>query len=202
VIRVLIVDDMGLAKSGLLALFEPAADVDVVAQIDSSQFIVPIAAALRPDVLIVNSEQPVSRIFRVVADLDATLRECAVLILADPRKPVALPPSRCAWTPNFLVNDAAPHALLDTVRRLAAGERMIDRRTALAALTPGGCVLSGRELDVLRLAADGARVGEIAGELYLSPGTIRNYISMVIRKTGARNRIDAIRIAREAGWLT
>jgi two-component system, NarL family, response regulator DesR len=201
VIRVLIVEDTALAQSALVALFEHAADVDVVADIRTGPGIVPVATALRPDVVIINSDQTTSHVLPTVAELEDTLPECAVLILADPRGPVTLPPCKCAWTPSFLVKDSAPAALVETVHRLAIGERMIDQRTAIAALTGERTVLTTRELEVLRLAADGASVGEIAGRLYLSLGTVRNYISKVIRKTGARNRIDAIRIAREAGWL-
>jgi two-component system response regulator DesR len=198
---VLIVEDVELTRSALIALLEHAADIEVVAEIGLSPGIVPLVTTLRPDVVIINGDLMVSHVLPIVAELHASVRECAVLILADPRKPVILPASRYACAPSFLVKDASPGALVQTIRRLAAGERLIDQRIAIAALTGGGTVLTTRELEVLGLAADGASVGEIAGRLFLSLGTVRNYLSKVIGKTGARNRIDAIRIAREAGWL-
>jgi two-component system, NarL family, response regulator DesR len=198
VIRVLVVEDMTLTRSAFVALFEHEADMEIVAAIGTGPGTAPVAAALQPDVVIIDSDHALP----IVAELGATVRGCAVLILVDPRKPVVFPPGGYAWTPSFLVKDVSPDVLVETVRRLVAGERIIDERIAIAALTGGETALTNRELEVLRLAADGATVGEIAGRLYLSLGTVRNYISKVIGKTGARNRIDAIRIAREAGWLT
>jgi two-component system, NarL family, response regulator DesR len=202
VIRVLVVEDMTLTRSAFVALFEHEADMEIVAAIGTGPGTAPVAAALQPDVVIIDSDHVIDHALPIVAELGATVRGCAVLILVDPRKPVVFPPGGYAWTPSFLVKDVSPDVLVETVRRLVAGERIIDERIAIAALTGGETALTNRELEVLRLAADGATVGEIAGRLYLSLGTVRNYISKVIGKTGARNRIDAIRIAREAGWLT
>lgn len=123
-----------------------------------------------------------------------------MLMLCDPAKRGMLPPRRWAGGLNFLLKDASSELLADSIRRLAAGEHVVSPQLQAASLnTDRG--LSTRELEVLGLAAEGESVKDIAGRLYLSGGTVRNYLSAVITKTGARNRLDAIRIARKGGWL-
>jgi two-component system, NarL family, response regulator DesR len=158
-------------------------------------------ATLRPDVVVVNADPLVHQVLRTVAAPQADARVSSVLILADPRKPVILPPWKSGRVPSFLVKDVSPKMLAETIRRVADGEWVIDPRIAVAALMGNECLLTTRELEILALAAEGASVSEIADQLYLALGTVRNYLSKIIGKIGARNRIDAIRIAREAGWL-
>jgi two-component system response regulator DesR len=126
---------------------------------------------------------------------------CWVLVLADPRKSFTLPPGMPTRSLSFLLKDAPPAMLAETIRRVAGGERVIAPQVAVAALVGAEHRLTSRELEVLELAAEGASVSEIADRLFLSHGTVRNYLSAATVKTGARNRIDAIRIARKAGWL-
>ena len=190
-----------MARNVVVALLDPIPDIEVVADVAMGPNIGLLVAAIRPDVVIVYNDLLVRYVNPVLAGLHTALPECAALVLVDPRQPVALPPGRYAGPASFLFTDVAPAVLVDTVRRLAAGERLIDPRLAIAALAGASTKLTIRELEVLGLAADGASVVEIARCLYLSLGTVRNYLSKVIGKTGARNRIDAIRIAREAGWL-
>jgi len=201
VIRVLIVEDVELTRSALAALLRQVADIQVVAEVSTGPVIVPMAEVMTPDVVIINNDLTISELGPLVARLRATMPECAVLVLTDPRKSFTARTSRRTDPPSYLIKDVSAEILVDTVRRLAAGERVIDHRIAIASLARSGPVLTNRELEVLGLAADGASVVEIASRLYLSLGTVRNYLSKVIGKTGARNRIDAIRIAREAGWL-
>ena len=201
-IRVLLVDDLELMRSALIALLERVADIEVVAKMGTGPSAMSPAAALSADVVIINSDSVATQELPPVAERLAIRGSCAVLILADPRRPVTLRPGWCAPAPSLLDKNVSAGVLVEAVRRLAAGERLIDQRLAIAALTGGESLPTIRELDVLRLAADGASVGDIARRLYLSVGTVRNYLSKVIGRTGARNRIDAIRIAREAGWLT
>jgi len=200
--RVLIVEDVDLTRRALTALLESVPDVEVAGETGTGEQVLPIATTLRPDVVMVNNELFVGHVLPILARLQAALPECAVLVLADPRKSIVPPPAGSADPPSFVANDVSADGLVDSIRRVAAGERLIDQRIALASLMSAETVLTTRELEVLGLAADGASVTEIASRLYLSLGTVRNYISKVIGKTGARNRIDAIRIAREAGWLT
>ena len=101
----------------------------------------------------------------------------------------------------FLVKDAPAAQLADAVRRVLNGQRVIDPALAAAALAEGADPLTSRERDVLQAAADGSVNAEIARRLLLSEGTVRNYLSTAIQKTGARNRAEAVLIAREKGWL-
>jgi DNA-binding NarL/FixJ family response regulator len=103
---------------------------------------------------------------------------------------------------SFLVKDAQPELLADAIRRVTEGERLLDPQIAVSALVGAENALTRREVEVLEFAAGGASAPEIADQLHLAVGTVRNHLSAVIAKTGARNRIDAIRIAREAGWLS
>jgi two-component system response regulator DesR len=102
---------------------------------------------------------------------------------------------------GFVVKDAPPEQLADAVRRVAAGERVVDPALAAASLAGGGSPLTGRERDVLVAARDGATVADIAGRLYLSEGTVRNYLSSAIAKTSTRNRAEALRVSEDNGWL-
>ncbi len=157
-------------------------------------------AAHRASVVVVNADYMVSQVLPLVTDLRARHRCAAVLMLVDQDKPGMLPTRRRSAGLSFLVRDASPDLLVRTVRRLACGERVVQPRLEVAQLGEHR-LASTRELEVLGLAAEGSTVAEIAGRLYLAPGTVRNYLSAVISKTGARNRIDAIRIARRGGWL-
>jgi two-component system response regulator DesR len=205
-IRVVLVDDMDLLRNPLTASLQRAPGIEVVttteAGWDARAIEVPDA-----DVAIVNADSWAMRAaFQVAQTLvPQTLAAgwtCAVLILADPRRPITWRPWLGVPAMSLMAKDVSPAVLVEGVRRLAAGERMIDQRIAIAALTGGATELTTRDLEVLRLAADGASVAEIADRLYLSIGTVRNYLSRIIGKAGARNLIDAVRIAREAGWLT
>jgi two-component system response regulator DesR len=106
-----------------------------------------------------------------------------------------------AGAAGFVVKDAPPEALADAIRRVMRGERVVDQGLAAIALAAGESPLTARERDVLAVARSGASVAEIAAKLFLSEGTVRNYLSTAIAKTAARNRIDALRIADERGWL-
>jgi two-component system, NarL family, response regulator DesR len=201
VIRVLLVDEMPLVRGGLIALLDHHPEMEVVGDADWGDAIVPMAVDLYPDVLVISTDLPVSHLLRTLTDLQAHLDHCSILVLIDPRKPVMPGAWGRTRSLSFLTKNAAPHVLADTIVRVAAGERVIDSQIAVAALMGAESVLTSREVEVLQLAAGGASVHEIADKLGLSRGTVRNYLSTVIAKTAARNRIDAIRIAKEAGWL-
>jgi len=158
------------------------------------------AVEFAPHVVVIDTEFMVSQVLPTAAELHARIPSCAILVLCDPTKRGMLPPRRRGGDVSFLLKDASAAYLADSVRRLAAGERIVHPRLQAASLnTERG--LSTRELEVLGLAAEGESVNDIARRLYLSGGTVRNYLSSVIFKTGARNRLDAIRIVRKDGWL-
>jgi two-component system response regulator DesR len=200
VVRVVVVEDTHLMRNQLAALLTREADVEVVGDLDFEDDVAPKAADLWPKVVVINTDYMVSQVLPVVAELKARIPGCSVLMLADPSKRGMLPPRRRARTLSFIVKDAPIGLLAEAIRRIARGERVIHPRLEAASLGTEKTV-STRELEVLGLAAEGAPVAEIARRLYLSLGTVRNHLSSVIMKTGARNRIDAIRIARRDGWL-
>jgi two-component system response regulator DesR len=201
-IRVLVVEDVQSMHGGLLALLEREVDIEVVAELSMAPGMVPAAAELQPDVVLINTNLTASQVLPMVGELQAAeVEPSSVLILADPNNPVILPLGRRSRRPSFLIKDIPPSALVETIRRVASGDHVIDPRVALPTLIGAESVLTARELEVLSIAMEGASVREIADRLHLSVGTVRNYVSRAIAKTGARNRIDAIRIARDAGWL-
>lgn len=199
-IRILVVGDGGRASLRVRALLEVEPDIEVVGSLAFDSDMAIRAADLWPKVIVFDTEYMVSQVLPFAAELRARIPACSMLVLCDPTKRGMLPPRRRAGDLSFLLKDASATLLADSVRRLAHGERIVHPRLQAASLnTERG--LSTRELEVLGLAAEGESVADIAHRLYLSGGTVRNYLSAVITKTGARNRLDAIRIARKDGWL-
>ncbi|GAA5040201.1 two-component system response regulator DesR [Thermocatellispora tengchongensis] len=200
-IRVLIAEDMRILRDTLVALLELEDDLEVVAELGSGQDIVPAALEHRPDVALIDIDLPGTDGLTAAADLRRRLPECRTLILTGLGRPGTLRRALAAQVSGFLKKDAPAQELLDAVRRVAAGERVIDTKLALAALETADNPLSPREAEVLRRHATGASAAEIAAEMHLTYGTVRNYLAAAVTKLGARNRVDAARIADEAGWL-
>jgi two-component system response regulator DesR len=199
-IRVLLVEDARVTRGGLVELLAREGDIAVVGHLGFEDDVASLAAYFRPAVVFLNTGYMVSQILPVVGELRIRLPRCAVLVLADPDKRGMLPPRRRAAELSFLVKGTPVPALAEAIRRVARGERIVDPRLQVASIGADKAVTT-REWEVLGLAAQGESVAEIAGRLYLSLGTVRNYLSSVIKKTGARNRLDAIRIGRKQGWL-
>jgi two-component system response regulator DesR len=199
-IRIVVVRNSGYFGVQVRVLLSAHRDIDVVGTLPLDNHLVAKAAALSPAVLVLDTEFMVSQVLPVAAELRARIPFCSVLVLCDPAKRGMLPPRRRGADVSFLLKDASSAYLADSVRRLATGERIVHPRLQAAALNTERD-LSTRELEVLGLAAEGDSVNDIARRLFLSGGTVRNYLSAVISKTGARNRIDAIRIVRRDGWL-
>ncbi|WP_030668756.1 DNA-binding response regulator [Streptomyces rimosus] len=200
-IRILIAEDMHMLRRALVALLELEEDMEIVAELSSGAEIVPAAQSLRPDVAILDIDLPGTDGITAAQALSAAVPECRTLILTSLGRPGNLRRALAAHASGFLLKDAEPEQLSAAIRKVAAGERVIDPQLALAALDTGDSPLTDRELEVLRFAADGEEPAQIAAKLYLSAGTVRNYLTTVVTKLNARNRVDAIRIAREAGWL-
>ncbi len=199
-IRVVVIRDEGYFGVPVRVLLEAKPDIQYVGTLAFGSDLAERAAEMWPTVIVIDTEYMVSQVLPIAAELRAAIPSCSMLLLCDPAKRGMLPPRRWVGGLNFLLKDASETLLADSVRRLAAGERVVSPRLQAASLnTDRG--LSTRELEVLGLAAEGESVNEIAGRLYLSGGTVRNYLSAVITKTGARNRLDAIRIVRRDGWL-
>ncbi|MFF9066287.1 DNA-binding response regulator [Streptomyces sp. NPDC014891] len=201
-IRILLAEDMHLIRGALVALLGLEPDMDVVAEVGRGDAVVPAALAHRPTVAVLDIEMPGMDGLAAARALGDTLPECRILILTVLGRPEVLRSALAARVNGFMLKDAPPDRLADAVRRVAAGEHVIDPQLAAAALLARQSPLTARETDVLRLAADGAELPRIARELHLSQGTVRNYLGAAVTKLDARTRLDAVRIAREQGWLT
>lgn len=200
-IRVLIAEDMHLIRGALVALLSLEEDMDVVAELERGDEIVATAVRVRPDVAVVDIDLPGLDGLSAAEQLYAQLPECRTLVLTGMSQPGNLLRALQVHVRGFIIKDAPADTLADGIRRVAAGERVIDPELVAAALETGASPLTARESDVLRAADDGISTDEIANRLSLSPATVRNYLSNAITKVGARNRIDAIRISRDAGWI-
>jgi two-component system response regulator DesR len=200
VIRVLLIQDPNGVGGRLGSLLAREENIALVGDLDFENTSAPSAASVWPDVVLINTDYMVGQILPFVRELKVAAPTCPVLILSDPSKRGMLPPRRRARGVSFLIKGAPIPVLADALRRMAAGEQLMDPRLAIAAIGEEKAV-STRELEVLGLAAQGESVADIARRLFLSLGTVRNHLSSVIMKTGARNRLDAIRIIRKDGWL-
>jgi two-component system response regulator DesR len=201
VIRLLLADDQALMRSALVALLELEDDFEVVAHVGRGDEVVKAALAARPDVALLDIEMPGVDGLAAAAALTHEPPDCKVIILTAFGRTGYLRGAMESGALGFVVKDAPPEQLVDAVRRVARGERVVDPALAAATLAGGASPLTGRERDVLVAARDGATVADVAGKLFLSEGTVRNYLSAAIAKTGVRNRIEAIRVADERGWL-
>jgi two-component system response regulator DesR len=200
-IRVLIAEDMHMIRGALVALLSLEEDMDVVAELDRGDEIVDTALRTRPDVAVLDIDLPGIDGLTAAEQLYGKLPECRTLVLTGLSQPGNLLRALEVHVRGFIIKDAPADTLADGIRRVARGERVIDPDLVAAALETGSSPLTARETDVLRAAEGGIPTEQIAGHLSLSPATVRNYLSNAITKVGGRNRIDAIRIARNAGWL-
>jgi two-component system, NarL family, response regulator DesR len=201
VIRVLIAEDMHLIRRALATMLRLEDDIDVVAELDRGDLVLDAALRTRPDVAVLDIDLPGMDGLTAAERLHERLPSCRTLVLTGLTQPGHLLRALKVHVRGFLGKDAHGDALVDGVRRVAAGERVIDPELVAAAIETGSSPLTVRETDVLRAAESGVSTEAIGARLSLSPATVRNYLSNSISKVGARNRIDAIRIARDAGWL-
>ncbi|MEU1215016.1 DNA-binding response regulator [Streptomyces sp. NPDC005791] len=200
-VRILLAEDVHMIRGALVALLQLEPDLHVVAAVDRGDTIVATALASKPDVAVIDIDLPGIDGLTAAAELHEQLPSCRTLILTSLGRPGTLRRALSAHVSGFLLKDSPPDQLALAVRSVATGRRVVDPQLALTAWDSPENPLSPRELEVLRLAARGADAAEIAGCLYLSNGTVRNYLTAIVGKLGARNRIDAVRIAEEAGWL-
>ncbi|MFC4032620.1 response regulator [Streptomyces polygonati] len=200
-VRVLLADDQSMVREALATLLGLEADIEVVAQVGRGDEVVGAARGCGPDVAVLDIEMPGMTGIEAAAELRAALPGVKVVIVTTFGRPGYLRRAMESGADAFLVKDAPAAQLADAVRRVLRGERVIDPTLAAAALAEGADPLTGREREVLRAAADGSVNADIARRLRLSEGTVRNYLSTAIQKTGARNRAEAVGIAREKGWL-
>lgn len=200
-IRVLLAEDQAMVRGALAALLTLEGDIEVVAEVARGDEVVPAARALEPDVALLDIEMPGMDGIEAAGMLRKALPGCRVLIVTTFGRPGYLRRAMESGVAGFVIKDTPAAELAGAIRRVAAGERVIDPSLALAALDEGNNPLTPREREVLVASSRGAGIAEIAAELFLSEGTVRNYLSEAIQKLDARNRVEAAHIAREKGWL-
>ncbi|NUS11591.1 MAG: response regulator transcription factor [Streptomyces sp.] len=200
-VRVLLADDQSMVREALATLLGLEDDIDVVAQVARGDLVLAAAKEAAPDVALLDIEMPGMTGIEAAARLRAECPQVKVVIVTTFGRPGYMRRAMESGADAFLVKDAPASELADAVRRVLRGERVIDPALAAAALAEGADPLTARERDVLSAAADGSVNADVARRLGLSEGTVRNYLSTAIQKTGARNRAEAARIAREKGWL-
>jgi two-component system response regulator DesR len=198
---VLLADDQQLVRGALAALLDLEPDIEVVAEVGRGDEVVDAARRLRPDVALLDVEMPGIDGLAATAALRAALPGCRVLVVTTFGRPGYLRRAMEAGASGFVVKDTPARQLADAVRRVHAGLRVVDPSLAAETLATGDSPLTPRETDVLRAAREGGTVADLAADLRLSEGTVRNHLSAAMGKTGARTRAEAVRLAEERGWL-
>ena len=200
-IRVLLAEDQAMVRGALAALLRLEDDIEVVTEVARGDEVLPAALETRPDVALLDIEMPGGGGLNAARMLHEHLPSCRVMILTIFGRSGYLRQAMESGAVGFLLKDAPAAELAIAIRRVVAGERVVDPELALAALSEGDNPLTKREREVLMVALDGASIAEIASRLVVSEGTVRNHISTAIQKLGAQNRMEAARLAEQKGWL-
>lgn len=199
--RIVLADDEHLVRGAIAALLRLEEDLEVVAEVGRGDEVVAAVQKHEADIAVLDIEMPGATGLEAAAQLKSAVPDCGVLILTSFGRPGYLRRALAAGARGFLAKDAPVEQLAGAIRKVRSGGRYIDSELAASAMTSGESPLTERETAVLRAAADGASVAQIARTLHLTEGTVRNYLSSAMTKTGADNRISAIRTAQEMGWL-
>jgi two-component system response regulator DesR len=201
VIRVLIAEDQAMVRGALASLLELEGDLTVVSQVARGDEVVPAARDAAPDVALLDIEMPGGDGLTAAGHLTDALPGVRVVILTTFGRPGYLRRAMESGARGFVLKDAPATELATAIRRVMAGERVLDPALAAAALAEGESPLTPRETEVLGAARGGAPVADLAGRLHLSAGTVRNYLSSAMQKLGAHSRAEAVRVAEDKGWL-
>ena len=196
--RVLLADDEHLIRGALAALLDLEDGIEVVAQVGRGDQVLDAVLEHRPDVAVLDIEMPG---MDGLSSAEQISSHCKIVILTSLGRPGYLRRAMAAGVSGFLGKDASAEELAMAIRKVQSGGRYLDAELAAAAMAAGDSPLTDRERDALRLAADGHTIAKIAGELHLTEGTVRNYLSSAMTKLNAQNRLEAIRTAQRMGWL-
>jgi two-component system response regulator DesR len=200
-IRVLLVEDQTMLRGALAALLDLEPDITVIAQAANGHEAFKLARDHSPDVIVTDIEMPQKTGLELAADLNLAGSRARIIILTTFARPGYLRRALDAGAHGYLLKERPASELAEAIRRVHAGLRAIDPALAAEAWSADPDPLSDRERQILQRAGDGRSSAEIAADLRLSEGTVRNYLSEAIAKLGATNRTDAARIARTRGWL-
>ncbi|HLF87987.1 MAG TPA: response regulator transcription factor [Anaerolineales bacterium] len=200
-IRVLLAEDQAMVRGALTALLRLEEDLEVVAEVGRGDEVVPAALESQPDVALLDIEMPGGDGLSAARMLQHSLPACRVVILTTFGRSGYLRLAMETGAVGFLLKDAPAAELAVAVRRVMAGERVVDPDLALSALSEGSNPLTRREREVLRASLRGASIADMATQFFLTEGTVRNHLSAAIQKLGAHNRMEAASLAEEKGWL-
>ncbi len=200
-VRVLLAEDQAMVRGALSALLSLEDDIEIVAKASRGDEILPAALDTLPDVALLDIEMPGGDGLEAAAVLHERLPSCRVVILTTFGRSGYLRRAMESGAAGFLLKDAPASELAKAIHRAMKGERVVDPALAAAALSEGDNPLTEREREVLVASEGGATIEDIAARLYLSEGTVRNYLSTAIKKLGTRNRVEAARLAERKGWL-
>lgn len=204
-ISIVVADDQALIRQAFARLLDLEPDLSVVGEAGTAAEAVATAARVRPDVVVMDVQMPGAGDLADGIDATAAVRDRApgtrVLIVTTFGRPGYLQRALAAGASGFMVKDAPADRLVDGIRRVAQGLRVVDPELAVSSLSIGPSPLTEREAEVLAGAAVGGTTSDIAARVFLSEGTVRNHLSAVMAKLGAANRAEAVRIATENGWL-
>ena len=200
-VRIMIAEDQTMVRQALVALLELEPDIDVVAEAATGDEALAMARRHQPDVAVLDIEMPGATGIQVASQLSTSGFDGGIVIITTFDRPGYLRAAMAAGARGFLLKDAPAADLAAAIRRVAAGERVVDPTLAAAALAQGDSPLTEREGEVLAAAAGHDAIADIAARLHLSPGTVRNHLSAAIQKLGARNRAEAVQMAQQKGWL-
>jgi len=201
VIHVVIAEDMGLLRGALCAALSREENMEVVADVEGVGELLAVVRRCRPQVVVLALSPDLPDPVEVVAEVRAEAPTSAVLAMSPRWSPALVEAALAAGARGLVGKDGSLEELVRAIRTLADGGRAIDPVAAAAVLWPTESPLTPRELNVLRMAAEGLPLKEIAVRLHLAHGTVRNHLSAILRKTGARNRLEAVWQARRDGWL-
>lgn len=199
-IRVLLAEDQAMVRGALAALLRLEPDIEVVASVADGEQAWRTVQSLKPDVILTDIEMPQLTGLELAQRVRDAGLECKVVILTTFARPGYLRRALDAGASGYLLKDAPAEKLADALRKVHRGGRAVDPELAVEAWSEAD-PLNDRERQVLRLAGEGLSASEIAEQLHLSQGTVRNYLSEAIGKLGVGNRIEAYRLARQKGWL-
>ncbi|WP_239405707.1 response regulator transcription factor [Frankia sp. Cj3] len=193
-------DDLFLSRSALVALVEKQEEIRVVGAVGGGADTIECAAAHQPDIAIMSFDGADGSVLRV-AEKIADVSACRSLVLAESFTRAIIRQAFAGGVGGMLRRGVSPTWFFEALHRVAQGERVFDAELTVAAVANQGCPLTARQISVLECLSCGDTVAQIATRLHLSEGTVRNYLSSLVTKLGVRNRIDALRIARDAHWL-
>ncbi|MDZ5473590.1 response regulator transcription factor [Bacillus sp. 31A1R] len=199
-IKIMIAEDQRMLRGALGSLLDLEDDIKVIGEVENGEEALTFILREKPDVCLLDIEMPLMSGLDVVEELNKLGSDCKIIILTTFARPGYFERAVKAGVHGYMLKDGSSDELADTIRKVMKGKREYAPELVFGSMKDGN-PLTDREKEILKLAAEGKTAKEIASELFLSPGTVRNYISEVISKLQVKNRIEAITIAEEKGWL-